>query len=440
MAHVSLGRDEPKTRAIIPLRNALARAAPPANCGARTGLTPGPQGDRRPRSNCASSASLSGGRVGPQSVTIPAGVTVKRVPISSGLAAEVDACAGPTYRALGAVAWESWPQRTRLLRARLYAVGTSGRSDRKNRVGRAMVGVVVTAVMLAACGDPGDLAGESMPTAARDSTVDVDIPISTTTWRFSSLEVDGEAVPVDQALFLDVAQGAFQASTPCNDVGGQFGGDLRSTAMGCPDEVAVIEDQMTQAFGTEPVEIGGQLIFDNGDIRLVYDSFVDPQPSDLFAVLGDASASVDESRLPSEQVTGTVPPDFESLVPVPSPAGQVDLFIGVLGGNVCLVYGTTATMDMQCSPPRIAATSSYAIDIPKYDEPLIRVALIPDRYSAAVATRTDLGTYEANILTLVPDAPTGEHLLIDDGGEHSLLSIPPPWTDPMVASRTDPEQ
>lgn len=159
----------------------------------------------------------------------------------------------------------------------------------------------------------------------------------------------------------------------------------------------------------------------------------------MFAVLADPNATVDESMLPSEQATGSVPPDFDTLVRVPSSSDDVDLFIGVLNGNVCLVHGTATTLDTSCSAPRIAAANTYAIDIPRYEPPIIRVALIPDRFAAAAAARTDLGTYEANILTVGADAPAGEHLLIDDEGERFLLSIPPPWVDPMAASRTVPE-
>jgi hypothetical protein len=149
--------------------------------------------------------------------------------------------------------------------------------------------------------------------------------------------------------------------------------------------------------------------------------------------------SVDESALPSEQATGTVPPEFEALVPVPSPSSDVDLFLAAFGGNVCIVYGTAASMDKYCNAPRFAEASSHAIDIPIYEPPIMRVALIPDRFGAAAAARPDLGTYESNILTVRTDAPEGQHVLTDDEGETLLLVIPPPWIDPMAASRTDPE-
>lgn len=111
------------------------------------------------------------------------------------------------------------------------------------------------------------------------------------------------------------------------------------TAMGCgPDMVG--ERWMVQAFGTEPVVDADSLVFDTGEVRLVYEAFVEPTPTEVFAVLSDRDAMVDASALPSEEVTGTVPMEFDTLVRVPSPSGGVDLFIGVLDGDICFVAGT----------------------------------------------------------------------------------------------------
>ena len=213
-----------------------------------------------------------------------------------------------------------------------------------------------------------------------------------------------------------------------------------TTSMACPDAATDGERYMTEAFRTEPSEGGGQLVFDDGNVRLVYEAFTDPQPADLFAVLGDPNASVDESMLPSEQATGTVPPDFEALVPVPSPSSDVDLFVAEFNGNICLVYGTATAIDKHCDAPRYAVAISYAIDIPIYEPPIIRVALIPDRFGPAVAARPDLGRYDSNILTVRADVPDGRHVLTDDEGNSLRLVIPPPWIDPMAASRTDPDE
>jgi heat shock protein HslJ len=289
--------------------------------------------------------------------------------------------------------------------------------------------VVVAAALIVLLVGCGEEARSGEPRAAS--------PISS--WRFTSLEVDGEPVAVDKPLFLDITDDGFQASTTCNSIGGHFGGELWMTAMGCPSRANEIERYFAQALRVEPTEQGDQLVFDDGHIRLVYESFVDPLPADLFAVLGDADASVDESKLPPEQATGTVPPVFEALVPIPSPSTDIDLFLADLDGNICLVYGTATAIDKFCQAPRAAAEISYATDIPFFEQPTLRLALIPDRFASAAAERPDLGKYSANILIVGADAPQGTHTLADAEGNTFRLVVPSPWTDPMAASRTDPD-
>ena len=130
----------------------------------------------------------------------------------------------------------------------------------------------------------------------------------------------------------------------------EVGGQIMSTAMACGDEAATAgETYMSQAFNSKPVERDGQLVFESGNVRIVYAAFDVPRPEELFAVLGDPTLNVDESELPSEQATGSVPPNYESLVPVASPSSEIELFLGQLGGNVCVVYGTATAMDKDMS-------------------------------------------------------------------------------------------
>jgi heat shock protein HslJ len=112
-------------------------------------------------------------------------------------------------------------------------------------------------------------------------------PISS--WRFTSLEVDGQPVAVDKPLFLDITDDGFEASTTCNSIGGQFGDELWMTAMGCPSRANEIERYFAQALHVEPTEQGDQLVFDDRHVRLVYEAFVDPLPADLFAVVPDVN-------------------------------------------------------------------------------------------------------------------------------------------------------
>lgn len=305
---------------------------------------------------------------------------------------------------------------------------------------RAAVLAVAVTILAAGCGDPESVSGQPLTTTVPGSLAeDVALPTVTSSWRFVSLDVDGEAVAIEQPLFLDVTDDGFNAGTTCNSVTGQFGGELIMTAMGCPGLPAEVQNYMVQALRTTPTMDSEQLAFDDGDVRLVYEAYTQPLPTDLFAVLGDPSASVDETALPAEQATGTVPPDFDTLVPVPSPSSDVDLFLAEVGGNVCLVYGTATSLNQNCQSPRYAEISSYAVDIPIYEAPIVRVALIPDRFGAAAAARPDLGAYESNIFIVSGEAPEGRHVLTDDHGDTMALIIPPPWVDPMAASRTVPE-
>ncbi|MEJ7801483.1 MAG: hypothetical protein WKF60_13250 [Ilumatobacter sp.] len=81
-------------------------------------------------------------------------------------------------------------------------------------------------------------------------------------------------------------------------------------------------------------------------------------------------------------------------------------------------------MDKWCDSARLAAVRSQAVEIPIYGPPIVRVALIPDRFATSAAARPDLGTYEANILTVRDDAPAGRHDLSDDVGGTLQLVVP----------------
>lgn len=245
------------------------------------------------------------------------------------------------------------------------------------------------------------------------------------TWRVVSLEVDGDPFEIEQPLFMDITADGFHAATTCNWQSGEFGGEFMSTLMGCPGDAAAGEAYMRQAFNSKPTERDGQLVFKNGNIRLVYERYNVPAADDLFTILSDPTASVDESELPPESATGSVPPDYAALVPVASPSGEIDLFLGQLDDNICIVYGTASAMDKWCTEPRFAATQVLAVDLPIYSQPLVRVALIPDRFAAAAA-RTDLGNYESNLLIVNDDAPAGRHVLMDDTGAELAIINPPP--------------
>ncbi len=191
--------------------------------------------------------------------------------------------------------------------------------------------------------------------------------VSEGTWRVVSLNVGGEPFEIEQPLFMDITAGGFNAATTCNWQSGEFDGDIMSTAMSCGDEAAMAgETYMRQAFDRKPTERDGQLIFENGNVQLVYERYDVPSPEDLFAVLGDPTASVHESALPPEAATGSVPPDYTALVPVASPSSEIELFIGQLDYRICIVYGTATAMDKWCAEPRFAATQAMAVDLPIY--------------------------------------------------------------------------
>ena len=256
------------------------------------------------------------------------------------------------------------------------------------------------------------------------------------------MEVGGEAFQVGQPLFLDITEDGFRAATTCNWASGNFGDGVVTTDMGCLDESATAgEGYMVQAFRVGPVEQDDQLVFDDGTVRLVYESFTDPTPSELFAVLGDPSRGVDASALPSEEVTGTVPPYFDTLVPMPSPSSEVDLFLSVFKGHVCVVYGTATALDKWCHEPRFAAERSLVTNIPIYGAPLFRIALIPDSFAIGLTDRADLGTYSDNLLIVSDTAPAGSHSISNETGETFTIVIPPqPATTSPTTSSAAPSE
>lgn len=129
------------------------------------------------------------------------------------------------------------------------------------------------------------------------------------------------------------------------------------TAMFCGNPAGSTERLMVQALGTEPVDDGDRLVFDDGEVRLVYETFREPSAADLFAILGNPTAAVDEGALPSAETTGSVPPEFEMLAELPSPSPDVELWIGVLDGSICLVHGTappsTKSAQLRVRPPSV---------------------------------------------------------------------------------------
>jgi hypothetical protein len=249
--------------------------------------------------------------------------------------------------------------------------------------------------------------------------------LSGTSWRLNSLFVDGQPFLIDQPLFMDIDEHGFHAATTCNGASGRFGGEIIVTLMACLDERATSgERYMLQAYQDDPRRHDGQLIFEAGDVRLVYDSYRDPAATDLFAVLGDVSASVDESHLPSAQVTGTVPPNFDVLIPLPSPSSDIDLFLASFKGSICVVYGTSTAMDKWCDALRMAEHRALAVNLPIYGVGLVRIAVIPDQFADAAVVRKDLGTYQTNVLIVRDDAPEGWHDLRNNEGEVLRVLIP----------------
>ena len=290
--------------------------------------------------------------------------------------------------------------------------------------------VVVLLLVAAGCGDdePAARSPEPIPGADTSSSAIGD-------WKFVSLEVDGRPIEILRPLSLGITDSGFRASTTCNSVSGELGvGVVEMTAMGCDGSAGTNEGHMIAAFDVDPGVDGDRLVFDTGNVRLVYERITEPEPepAELYAVLADDDALVDPSVLPSEQVTGSVPPDVDRLVRLPSPDPAVELFLALFQGKACVVDVAGPTIDQTCPGAEYAS----AFDVPRYEQPIVRIALIPDRFAAAVSTRNDLGTLDGNVLAVSSDAPVGEHVLFDDEGERFVLVIPPPWIDPMAAAST----
>ncbi len=280
------------------------------------------------------------------------------------------------------------------------------------RMLRLALALVIVAVAVGACG------GESFEG----------------TWRLVSFEVDGEPFPTEGPLFLEVGGDGFRAETPCNSVGGEFGGPLSATRMACVGELAMEgEALMTQALGSEPVEIDGRLVFVGGDVRLIYEPFTDPSATDMIAVLGDERRTVDTSALPPASATGTVPPDYDVLIPVPSPVPTIDLFLGSLDGMPCVVYGTESSVGSACSSPRELAFRTRAVNVPANDPSYLRVAIVPDDFADAAAL-SGLGTYETNLLVVADDVPAGNQVIANTAGNELTVLIGEPSAEPPSTS------
>jgi hypothetical protein len=279
------------------------------------------------------------------------------------------------------------------------------------RAGALVVTSLGLTALLAACGD------ESAPE----------------TWRLVTFEVAGDLRPIDEPLFLEVDGDGFAAETPCNTVRGEFGGPLASTAMACDPGRTESEALMTQAFADEPVEIDGRLVFVEGDVRLIYESFVEPVTFDLIAVLGDERRSVDASALPPESATGTVPPDYDALIPVASPVPTIDLFLASLDGRPCVVYGTETSIGSACTGPRELSFRTRTVNVPQDDPSYLRVAIIPDDFGA-VADRSGLGTYDTNLLIVADAVPAGTQVLTNTAGNTLAVMIGEPSAQPPTSS------
>lgn len=249
------------------------------------------------------------------------------------------------------------------------------------------------------------------------------------TWRLASFEVAGEPVAFDGPLFLDVNGDGFRAETTCNRLEGEFGGEIASTAMGCSEPAHEGERRMTEALADGPVEVDGRLVFVGGDVTLIYEPFTDPDPEQLVSVLADERRDVDESALPPASVTGSVPPDYAALVPMRSPSPDIDLFVGSLDDGICVVVAAESRVGTSCSSTRDLAFETEAVRLPAGDAAGVRVALVPDRF-AQPAARSELGTFDGNLLVIAEDVPAGSHVLTNTAEETLRLEIVDPPIDP----------
>ena len=132
--------------------------------------------------------------------------------------------------------------------------------------------LVATVAMLAftACGR-ADEAASGVPLPTVESSAVRAEPGLLGTWRFESLEVDGVPFTIDRQLFLDITVDGFRAETTCNAVSGPLGGEISTTLMVCGTAAATDGERfMSQALRNQPVQSDDQLVFDDGNVRLVY--------------------------------------------------------------------------------------------------------------------------------------------------------------------------
>ena len=90
-------------------------------------------------------------------------------------------------------------------------------------------------------------------------------------WVLSTLEIDGESIPVDEPLFLQIGNRFVDADTVCNSFSGEIGGPFSRTLIGCDPDLHRIEDLMIDAIMSGPRLVDDQLEFMTESARLVYD-------------------------------------------------------------------------------------------------------------------------------------------------------------------------
>ena len=245
-------------------------------------------------------------------------------------------------------------------------------------------------------------------------------------WLLTQVEIDGQVVPIDQILFLEIEGNTVGGESTCNNFGGTFGGDFSQTAELCVDERVAgldpmrVESEMIDAIGNGPELTGDRLVFTVDKSHFVYEPTIDPAPAEVFAVINDDTKLADVAELFVDPEGGQR--RYDRLVRLDHSGTDIHYYLGLDGELVCFIYSTDNAAGSSCEQPRHVQFQTWAMSPQNMNGPVgPRVAFIPDHAIDAVSARPDVGDLEGNLLLIPDDDPGQKHFFdLDDGRTFAL--------------------
>lgn len=245
-------------------------------------------------------------------------------------------------------------------------------------------------------------------------------------WVLVSGVVDGYAL--SPGGFLEIDGQHVAGDVLCNRGGGEFGGEFGGEQAGCIDpndpslDLNGVTERIFAALSNGPEWNGDNLVFAIDGVQLVYHSTVNESAEDLFSILDDPAQTGDRDDIVLDPEAGGTP-RFQKLARLEHSSMAASFFIAKQSDLVCLIISTEATGMMACLPPRQIAGSTYAYELNTREGPTgIIAALIPDDF-VEVASLSELGAAQGNLLVVDPAVEVGEYAVINDAGEELVVIV-----------------